>query len=234
MNTYKGIGNRVQWTNGTGSDVSSGDVVDLGDIYGIALLDIANAATGVLMIDGEHVLTATTASAWAIGDDVYWDSSNEALIETGGSSYKYIGKATRAKTATSDTTNRIKLNFGAPISPELLDKVWEACAADKTLDIQDIGKVMNITADAKTITLPATVTHYEYIIRNGGSDAAVLVTVSPNANDKIMGADLAGVDNKDRLNTKATAKRGDFIRIVGEGTHGWYVLSEKGTWAAQA
>lgn len=231
MNTFKGEGNRIQWTNGTGSDVSSGDVVDLGDIYGIAVIDIASAIVGVLEIAREHVLTATTASAWAIGADVYWDGS--ALIETSGPTTKYIGKAMRAKVASTETTNRIKLNAGRPVAPALCDKLWEAVTADKTLDIQDIGKVLNVTVDAKTITLPATVDDYEYIIRNGGADAGVLVKVSPDANDKIMGADLAGVDNKDRLNTKATAKRGDYIRIVGEGTHGWYVLAEKGTWAAE-
>lgn len=231
MNTFKGEGNRVQWTNGTGSDVSSGDVVDLGDIYGIAVIDIANGVTGTLEIDREHVLTARTAGAWKAGDDVYWDSSNENLTEIGGSDYKFIGKAMRDKTASTDTTNRIKLNAGAPISPQLLDRVWEAVTADKTLDVQDVGKVMNVTADAKTITLPATVIGYDFIIRNGAADAAALVTVSPDSADKIMGADLVGVDNTDRSNTKATAMRGDFIQLDADGNNGYYVKAEKGTWA---
>jgi len=231
MNTFKGEGNRVQWTNGTGSDVASGAVVDLGDIYGIAVIAIVSGAVGALEIDREHVLAATTASAWKAGDDVYWDSGNSKLIEIGGSSYKYIGKAMRDKTATTDTTNRIKLNFGTPISPQLLDRVWEAVAADITLDVQDIGKVMNVTADAKVVTLPATVIGYDFIVRNGAADAAALVTVSPNVNDKIMGADLAGVDNTDRTNTKTTAKRGDFIQLDADGNNGYYVKAEKGIWA---
>jgi len=231
MNTFKGEGNRVQWTNGTGSDVASGDIVDLGDIYGIAVIAIANGDTGALAIDREHVLTARTAGAWKAGDDVYWDATNENLTEVGGSDYKYIGKAVRDKTVTTDTTNRIKLNFGAPISPQLLDRVWEAVAADITLDVQDIGKVMNVTADAKIVTLPATVIGYDFIIRNGAADAAALVTVSPQAADKIMGADLAGVDNTDRTNTKTTAKRGDFIQLDADGNNGYYVKAEKGIWA---
>lgn len=71
------------------------------------------------------------------------------------------------------------------------------------------------------------------MIANGGADGAVAVTISPNANDKIMGPNIAGVDNKDRINTKATAKTGDFIVIVGDGVDGWDITREVGTWAAE-
>ena len=234
MNTYKGRGSRIQYVNGTGSSIASGDVVDLGDIFGIAVFTFADGATGTLMIDEAHVLTARTAGEWVVGDDVYWDSSNEVLTEIGGSDYKFIGKALKDKVASTETTNVIKLNAGAPISPMFLDRVWEAVTGALLLDVQDVGKVMNMTTSA-TITLPATAVNLRYIIRNGGSDGDVQVTVSPQAADAFHGADLAGADNVDRVNTLGTAKRGDFIAILGDGVAanpgGWAVDAEKGIWA---
>lgn len=105
---------------------------------------------------------------------------------------------------------------------------------NKTLDEGDIGVVQNVTVDAKTITLPATVVGYSYTIRNGGADGAVAVTVSPNANDKIMGNGYTSEDNKDAVNTKTTAKKGDYIKLVGDGVNGWMITEVVGTWAKQA
>ncbi len=233
MNTYKGRGSRIQFANGSGSSIAGSAVIDIGDIFGIAVVTIANGSTGAVMIDEEHVLTARTDGAWAIGDDLYWDATNGNLTEIGGSTNKFIGKATRAKAAAA-TTARFKLNAGCPISPELLDRVWENHAVAYTPDIQDVGKVLNVTTTS-VITLPATSLAFHFIIRNGGADGGVLITVSPNAADAIYGADLAGVDNVDRLNTLATAKRGDFISLRGDGLApqpgGYAIVAEKGIWA---
>ena len=45
---------------------------------------------------------------------------------------------------------------------------------------------------------------------------------------------VAGVDDKDRVNTKATAIIGDFIHLAYGGATGWIVVSERGIWAAEA
>tara|TARA_Y100000310_G_scaffold293028_1_gene322298 strand:+ start:26 stop:724 length:699 start_codon:yes stop_codon:yes gene_type:complete len=229
MNTYKGEGKSIQYTNGTGSSITSGDPVDFGDFYGISINTIANGDIGAMRTCGEHVLAATTASAWAAGDDLYWDSTNSKLIELGGSGYKYIGKASRAKAAAA-TTARVLLNFGAIISSLLCDKVWEAIAAStKTLDAQDSGKVMNVTQDC-TVTLPATVAGTVFYIRNGDEDAGTAITIDPNGSDKIIGADLSQSDGVTYINTKATAERGDFVELVATPV-GYIVNSKKGTWA---
>lgn len=98
----------------------------------------------------------------------------------------------------------------------------------------DSGKIIDVDTDAKTITLPATVLGLTVTIRNAGADGAVAVTVSPAAADKIVGNGEAGVDNKDIVNTKATAKNGDYVTLVGDGADGWYIQAIKGTWAAEA
>jgi len=111
----------------------------------------------------------------------------------------------------------------------------EEVTANKTLDAEDNGKLLVVTTDALTITLPSTGTAYgPYHIMNGGAAGAVLITISPAAADKIFGCDMAGVDNKDLLNTKATAEKGDFVSIYYGGATGWSIGEMRGTWAAEA
>ncbi len=112
--------------------------------------------------------------------------------------------------------------------------VKEAIAADKTLDVQDTGKAFFVTADAKTVTLPATTTGLRCAIVNLGAFGTVAVNVSPDANDKIMGPDIAGTDNKDLINTKATARRGDYVILQDGHADGYQVERMSGTWATEA
>jgi hypothetical protein len=109
----------------------------------------------------------------------------------------------------------------------------ETISDNKTLDSQDTGKVFFVTADAKTITLPA-VEGMAFRVVNGGAFGTVAVNISPNANDLVKGPDLAGVDNKDLINTKATANRGDYADIEYADATGWAVRRLVGTWAMEA
>lgn len=115
----------------------------------------------------------------------------------------------------------------------------------KTLAITDQGVVQVVKTDAILVTLPATVVGYSYTVMNGGvkktssafgtgDDGSVLVAVSPNSSDLIAGMQVTAADDKDFLNTKATAKVGDELRIVGNGTTGWNVTGVKGIWAKEA
>lgn len=117
---------------------------------------------------------------------------------------------------------------------------------NKTLTLADQGIVQNVITDAITITLPATTAGAAYTVRNGGvpassgvgmgsgSDFSCLVTISPNASDKIQGVALTAADDKDLLNTKATARVGDEVTLIGDGTDGYNIQRIKGVWARQA
>lgn len=125
---------------------------------------------------------------------------------------------------------------------------YESIDTAKTLALADNGVTQNIIADAITITLPATGAAglYYFKIRNGGvpasssvgagtgSDATCLVTVAPNASDKISGLNFTPADNKAALNTKATAKVGDFITLLSDGVDGWTVVESRGIWVRQS
>jgi hypothetical protein len=115
---------------------------------------------------------------------------------------------------------------------------------NKTLDDTQCGVVQVVKTDAITITLPATVVGYNYTIKNGGvkatgtptgaaADGSAIVTVSPNANDKIAGLGFTATDNKDIINTKATSKIGDEVTLIGDGANGWMVNKCVGVWASE-
>jgi len=110
--------------------------------------------------------------------------------------------------------------------------------ANKTLTVADSGIVQNVTVDGVTITLPATVDGAVFTIRNGGSyDGKVGITVAPQAADGVTGNGYTATVNKGAVNTKATAKTGDEITLLGSGatgTGGYFVQEVIGTWARVA
>lgn len=113
-------------------------------------------------------------------------------------------------------------------------QVTQTKSANYTMTAADSGYVTYIDTDAITITLPATAAGLSYTFVNAGPDAGVALTLSPNAADKIQGCGLSAADNKDLINTKATARKGDLVRIVGDGTDGWIIQEMRGTWAREA
>ena len=112
--------------------------------------------------------------------------------------------------------------------------IRETISASKTLDIEDNGKIFFVDTDATVTTLPATATPVNAKIVNIGAYGAVAVNLSPQAVDKVQGPDLPGTDNKDLINTKATAKRGDFAVLTTGDANGPVVAELRGTWATEA
>ena len=113
---------------------------------------------------------------------------------------------------------------------------------DVTLGLGDSGTVYLVGTDAKTITLPATEKGVVYTFVNSGADGNNTITLSPNADDGIIGsianasADsvASGTADKDIVNTKATANKGDRITVIGDGVDGWYIIDGVGIWASEA
>lgn len=73
MNNRLGDGKSITYSN-TGSAISAGDVVIMGDTIGVAAVDIA-ATTGVgeVYIDGEFTLPKLTAAVITVGQRMMWD-----------------------------------------------------------------------------------------------------------------------------------------------------------------
>lgn len=69
----------ITWTNGTGSDVASGDIVVIGAVgqafLAIALVDIANGESGEVGWDCSVTADKVTAAVFSQGEFLIWDSS---------------------------------------------------------------------------------------------------------------------------------------------------------------
>jgi len=103
------------------------------------------------------------------------------------------------------------------------------------------GGEFNIATDAKVITLPkidANNVGMEFKFRNTGADGNNIITISPNAADAIHGTvgsvSSGGVANKDWINTKATANKGDWCSLVAIEAGSWYLTGGDGVWASES
>lgn len=114
--------------------------------------------------------------------------------------------------------------------------IRETLTGVKTFDAQDCGKAFFCTdaADDDALTLPAIADGLDdCLIVAIGAFGTTKLKIDPAAADNIRAADLAAVDNKDLLLTKATQRRGDYARIFLGDADG-YSASIKGIWTAEA
>jgi hypothetical protein len=113
-------------------------------------------------------------------------------------------------------------------------------SADTTLAVANhslqVGKYIEIAADAKTLTLPAVVVGASFIIVNTANDGESLLTISPNASDKFLVdiAGAAGTDDKDIILAKATQKQHDFVHLIGLSADGWLIHNVAGVWSDES
>ena len=101
-------GKVLDWTNGSGEDVLSGDLVMIGTLAGVALVDIPSNATGSVQVEEVFILPKTASEAITAGAVVYRDASTK-LVTTTDESNARIGVAAYAAAA-DDPTVKEKLN----------------------------------------------------------------------------------------------------------------------------
>ncbi len=73
-------GNRITWTNGTGTAVAAGDPVVVVGQIGVACVDIAAGASGALAMTGVYELPKTAGAAIAQGEAALFDISAAAFV----------------------------------------------------------------------------------------------------------------------------------------------------------
>ena len=86
--------------------------------------------------------------------------------------------------------------------------------------------------DAQTLTLLtyAAATALDIVVMTGGAFGTVGTAVDPAGGDKIAGPDDTGADGGIATNTKATARRGDYVHLQSGGDDGYIVMNKKGIW----
>ncbi len=98
----------------------------------------------------------------------------------------------------------------------------------------DNGKMFWITADAKTYTAPAVASaSYHVRIVNAGAFGAQLMTFDLNGSDLLEGPGVSASDGKGFINTKTTARRGDFLEFELVDAAGYSITALSGTWVRE-
>ena len=95
----------------------------------------------------------------------------------------------------------------------------------------DSGKTFtNGEVDGFAFTLPGIAIGNTVTFVNMADDGQGEYSISPAAADGITYAG-SSTDNKDLINTKATAKKGDFITLASlDGVVAWQVVAVRGVW----
>ena len=94
-----------------GADIVSGQGVLTGSLFGVAVANIANGASGPVKTTGVFDLPKVGSQAWSVGALVYW---NGTACTTTASTNKLIGVAIVATgSGAGETTGRVRLNGAA-------------------------------------------------------------------------------------------------------------------------
>lgn len=205
-----------------------------GDVFGGFCIDIEDNSAGLAAGLNAEVykagiieLAVATAVITDIGQPVYATDDDTFTFNPVGASF--IGNVVRFVSA-----GVVEVEFNAGVLQDPYgDGVKETLSASKTLDILDSGKTFFVDTDATVTTLPATAVNISFRIVNIGAFGTVAVNIDPVSDDKIQGPDIGGTNNKDLINTKATAQRGDYAVLRGGHADGFFVDDLRGTWATE-
>ena len=125
--------------------------------------------------------------------------------------------------------------FPNGLSTFLVDNNATLKEANYTVVIStDSGSTFTSTLDGIVYALPAIAIGNTITFVNLARDGVAKLSVSPAAADGVT-YDGSSTDNKDIINTKATAKYGDFITLASlDGVVAWQVVAVRGIWAKEA
>lgn len=107
-------GNVKDFTNDTGSAITTGEVVVMGAMIGIALVDIAIGAVGAVALSGVFSLPKASAADLALGEYLQYDISASEFVAVGGAATGDVINCGVAFTAAGNGSDlvEVKLNPG--------------------------------------------------------------------------------------------------------------------------
>ena len=188
----------------------------------------ASAINVKVVQSGKIKLSVTGAVITDVGQPVYaTDDDTFAFTPVGG---VYIGNVCRFV-----SSGVVEVQFDALFGVNPWEGwVCEALgAATKTLDLEDTGKAIFCTITT-VVTLAATAVGGIYRLVCMAPYGTAQISADPVAADLIAGPDTTGADNKDYVNTLATAQRGDFIELLHNSVNGPVITGRKGTWLKES
>jgi len=221
------------------SALTGGQLIQLsGKRVAITTEPVAASVLGSVQTDGKWS-GPYVGGVCNVGDNLWWDANgtpyggaaNGALTNIGADGDWWVGTVSAAPAATDATVNFI-LNEQNINQPVWFGRTYLKSAVDITMvEATHSGGVIEITADAKTVTLPIGVVGMEHIIVNRVADGGSLLTVDLNGNEIIRGMNLTIAATKTANNTKVTQIMGDWIHLVCTvAATAWRCVGIRGTW----
>ena len=141
----------------SGADVSSGELVDIGERYAVALVDIASNATGTVKTDGVFEFLRSETNAITIGDPIYFHDAN--TIKAAGAANVYVGAAAETvsgiSTATlAAATAKLKVDLNATAEQDIFTYKAGAALGATALQPNAVNATnVIVSGDAKTNTI---------------------------------------------------------------------------------
>lgn len=210
-----------------------------GDRFGgfaVAKADNSAGAAAAINVEvmgrGEIELSVSGAVVTDIGQPVYATDDNTYVFNPVGATF--VGFVKRF---VSSGVAVVGFDADGLVDPWAAYTVRETLSATKTFDAQDSGKLFAVdaAADGDALTLPSIADGFAgAVILAVGAYGTTAVTIDPAAADMILGPDITGADNKDLVCTKATQRRGDFVKLDIGDADGYVVTQMRGTWAREA
>lgn len=214
-----------------GSAVTAGDVVVQSNIPMICHTDIAANRKGALAIAG-GVYQALGDAAIAVGDEVFWDATNEYVSETEAGN-KRLGFCVVACTGAAaevwflhwpDVSNVEQTKAANVILLNVTDV--------RTLTRSESGSVIvNTTSGDATVVLPQAALigdYFEFVCGEAGSSLGLIV--NPGAAGAIY---VNGAKQADDKHISASDE-GSSVKLVADGNGDWYAIYATGTWGVEA
>lgn len=201
------------------------------------LAAVAGGVPPVIASIGDIVPLKAGTGGWARCDYIKPDSNGYGVSALPGDVY---GAYALTTAAAGEVHNVLILPAGQKVNGTITSS-----ATNITLTAAMARSLIRLTAADIAATLPLISTvpiGTEYLIMCDATAAAITagstgVLIKMHATDRptltFIGAGVTPTAARDLLNTKATAKQGDFMRIISFGTT-WYVVGKEGTWALQA
>lgn len=143
----------VTYSN-TSTALESGQLVDLGDRYGVCLVDIASNGTGAVATKGIYSLQRYDTNAIANGAAVYYSTASN--VTGTAAADKYVGQCVEAVTVTTALTNSagdyvkfVKVDINVPQRQCIIGTDIQAWDTDlDTLALKNGTSLTNIPATA--------------------------------------------------------------------------------------
>ncbi|MEX1181563.1 MAG: hypothetical protein WEB63_12250 [Cucumibacter sp.] len=199
----------------------------------------AAAAIRVRVIESGLIqLSVSGAVITDVGQPVY--ATDDDTFVFSPVSGVYIGRVHRF---VSSGVVMVKFDVNKADDPYAAWPIRETLTGVKTFDAQDCGKAFFVTdaGDGDALTLPSIADGaHDFLIAAIGAFGSTQIKIDPAEADSIRAADLAAVDNKDLLLTKATQRRGDSARVALGDADGYsaslgnLVLGTPSIWTAEA